>query len=365
MRIAQVSPLFESVPPRQYGGTERIVSCLTEELVRRGHHVTLFASGDSKTSAHLIPVCKAHLRHTEPRDAMCQHIYMIERVARRAFDYDIIHWHLNYLHFPVSRRLPTPHLTTMHGRLDLPELLPLFDEYGDMPVVSVSHAQRAALPHAWWFGNVPHGLPKHALPFSERGGGDYLAFLGRISPEKRPDRAIEIARAVDMPIKIAAKIDAADRDYFRTIEPLFGDPLVEFVGEIGDDRKAAFLGGAAALLFPIDGPDPFGLVMLEAMACGTPVVAFRQGAVPEIVDHELTGFVVDDLAMAIECTRRVSELDRRTIRQVFEERFSSERMVSDYLALYENLCYTPALTKPARTRVDGSDTQSTIELTRA
>lgn len=362
MRIAQVSPLYESVPPRQYGGTERIVSYLTEELVRRGHHVTLFASGDSRTSAHLIPMCKKHLRHTDPRDKLCQHIYMIERVARRAFDYDLIHWHLDYLHFPVARRLQTPHLTTLHGRLDLPELTQLFDEYGDMPVVSLSQAQRAHLPQAWWFGNVPHGLPKDAYALREE-RGEYLAFLGRLSPEKRPDRAIEIARAVNMPLKIAAKVDAADRDYVRSLEPLLDDPLVEYLGEIGDDRKAELLGGAAALLFPIDWQEPFGLVMLEAMACGTPVVAFRHGSVAEIVEHERTGFVVDDMESAIECTRRVSQLERRTIRNVFEERFSVERMVSEYLSLYENLCYTPALSKPARTRADAGE--ATMDMSRA
>lgn len=348
MRIAQVSPLYESVPPRCYGGTERIVSFLTEELVRRGHHVTLFASGDSETSAHLVPICPEALRLSDARDKLCQHIYMMERVARRAYDYDIIHWHIDYLHFPISRRLQTPHLTTLHGRLDMPELGPVYDEFGDMPVVSISQSQRAPLPQAWWLGNVYHGIPRDLYEFREEPEG-YLAFLGRICPEKRLDRAIEIAKATGIPLKIAAKVDPADQEYFdQEIKHLLDDPLIEFIGEIDDDAKGPFLGAATATLFPIDWPEPFGLVMIESMACGTPVIAFKNGSVPEVMDHGVTGFVVDSLDEAIECAGRVSKLDRRKIREVFETRFSTERMVDDYLSLYESIAYSPALQEPTR-----------------
>jgi len=355
MRIAQVSPLYESVPPSCYGGTERIVSFLTEELVRLGHDVTLFASGDSRTAAELVAVCPEALRLSPARDKLCQHIYLMEQVARRAHEFDLIHWHIDYLHFPLSRRLKTPHLTTLHGRLDLPELSVVYDEFGDMPVVSISHSQREPLPQAWWFGNVYHGIPGGSAEIKQTSDG-YLAFLGRICPEKRVDRAIEIAKAVNRPLKIAAKVDPADRDYFKQeIEGLLEHPLIEFLGEIGDDEKPRFLGEAAALLFPIDWPEPFGLVMIESMARGTPVIAFRHGSVPEIIDHGLTGFVVDDMEAAVECTKRVGELDRRAIRAVFEERFSATRMVLDYLELYENLCYIPRIPRSAGNSISPHD----------
>jgi glycosyltransferase involved in cell wall biosynthesis len=334
MRIAQVSPLYESVPPCGYGGTERIVSYLTEELVRRGHEVVLFAAGDSKTRAELVPICPSSLRLGHCADPLAFHVVMLERVAQRAREFDVVHFHVSYLHFPLSRRLGLPQLTTQHGRLDLPELQCVFDEYPDMPQVSISNAQRAPVPQANFCGTVYHGLPLDLYELQAR-PGDYLAFLGRISPEKRLDRAIEIARRVGLRLKIAAKLDSADHEYFRReIEPLLRSDHVEFVGEIADSDKTAFLGGARCLLFPIDWPEPFGLVMIESMACGTPVVAYRHGSVPEIIDDGVTGFVVDDLDAAVRATRRAVELDRRACRESFERRFSVERMARDYLDLY-------------------------------
>ncbi|RMF47135.1 MAG: glycosyltransferase family 4 protein, partial [Deltaproteobacteria bacterium] len=266
MKIAQVSPLYESVPPKLYGGTERVVSWLTEELVRQGHDVTLFASGDSVTSAKLVPCASSALRLAGCREPLAHHLVMLEEVARRLEEFDIIHYHVDYLHFPLSRRSRVPQLTTLHGRLDCPDLAPLFREYRDMPLVSISDDQRRPLPFANWFGTVYHGLPEELFQLNA-GGGDYLAFLGRISPEKRPDRAIEIAKRAGWPLKIAAKVDRADQEYFeREIKPLLNHPLVEFIGEINDADKQEFLGQALALLFPIDWPEPFGLVMIEAMA---------------------------------------------------------------------------------------------------
>jgi glycosyltransferase involved in cell wall biosynthesis len=337
MRIAQVSPLHESVPPRGYGGTERVVSYLTEELVRQGHAVTLFASGDSRTSAELVPICPRALRLGGGGDPLAHLVVMLERVARRAHEFDIVHWHVDYLHFPLSRRLGVPQLTTMHGRLDLPELQCIFDEFRDMPVVSISQAQRAPLPQARFCGTVHHGLPRELYPFEPR-PGDYVAFVGRMSPEKRVDRAIEIARRAGLPLKIAAKIDPAERAYFeRDIAPLLSQPHVEFVGEIAEKDKRGFLGGARCLLFPIDWPEPFGLVMIEAMACGTPVVAFRRGSVPEVVEDGVTGFVVDDVDQAVLATRRAALLERGRCRDAFERRFAVERMTRDYVALYDRL----------------------------
>jgi glycosyltransferase involved in cell wall biosynthesis len=338
MRIAQVAPLSESVPPQLYGGTERIVSYLTEELVRRGHRVTLFASGDSRTKAELAAVWPRSLRLSgQLQDAVAPHIVMLERVAERAHEFDIIHFHLSTVHYPLARRLRTPHVTTLHGRLDLPELEPLYDEYTDVPVVSISDAQREPLPHASWAGTVYHGLPRHLLAF-HRGPGEYLAFLGRISPEKRVDRAIAIAKACGWPLRIAAKVDPFDASYFeREIRPLLDDPLIELVGEIDEAEKDEFLGRARALLFPIDWPEPFGLVMIEALACGTPVVAFRGGSVPEVIDHGVTGFIVDSLEEAIEATRRVDSIDRRSCRAVFDQRFTVGRMSEDYLTVYRQV----------------------------
>jgi glycosyltransferase involved in cell wall biosynthesis len=335
MRIAQIAPLNESVPPKLYGGTERVVAYLAEELVEQGHEVTLFASGDSRTSAALAPAWPQALRLSGARDPIAPHLLQIEQVVQRAAEFDVLHFHNGQLHFPVCRRLPTPHLTTLHGRLDLPELGPLYDEYNDVPVVSISNAQRAPLPQAGWIGTVYHGLPRRLLRFSREHRG-YLAFLGRISPEKRVDRAIAIAKACRLPLKIAAKVDAADREYFEgEIRPLLNHPLIDVVGEIGERDKSAFLGGARALLFPIDWPEPFGLVMIEALACGTPVVAFRGGSVPEILDDGVSGFIVDSLEAAIDATRGIDRIDRRACRARFDARFTAERMAADYVDLFE------------------------------
>jgi glycosyltransferase involved in cell wall biosynthesis len=338
LRIAQVAPLCESVPPQLYGGTERVVAFLTDELVRQGHDVTLFASGDSHTTATLVPACQKALRlGGQSRDDLAPHVLMIERVAQHAGDFDILHFHIAQVHLPVVRRLPVATVTTMHGRLDLPELRPLYREFDDIPVVSISDAQRAPLPEALWAKTIHHGLPENLLRFHPE-PGEYLAFLGRISPEKRVDRAIAIAAACGLPLRIAAKVDPVDDGYFeREIRPLLDNPLVEFIGEIGECQKSEFLGRARALLFPIDWPEPFGLVMIEALACGVPVVAFRGGSVPEVIDHGVTGFIVDTIEEAIEATRRVDRLDRRTCRAVFEQRFSVSRMAADYLQLYRKL----------------------------
>jgi glycosyltransferase involved in cell wall biosynthesis len=338
VRIAQVAPLYEAVPPKFYGGTERVVSYLTEELVRQGHEVTLFASGDSVTRAELVPICPQALR-LDPGcvDRLAHHFILLEKVYQQAHRFDVVHFHIDYLHYPLSRRQKVPHVTTLHGRLDLPELRCVYDEFRDMPVVSISDAQRRPLPQANWQATVHHGLPPDLYRGRER-PGDYLAFVGRISPEKRVDRAVEIARRTGMRLRVAAKVDAADRDYFRAeVEPLFRDPLVEFVGEIGERDKNDFLGNAAALLFPIDWPEPFGLVMIEAMACGTPVVAYPCGSVPEVVEDGVTGFVVADQDAAVRAVERCLGLDRRRVRQRFEERFIAARMADDYLAVYRRL----------------------------
>jgi glycosyltransferase involved in cell wall biosynthesis len=338
MRIAQVAPLYESVPPKYYGGTERVVSYLTEELVRQGHEITLFASGDSVTDACLVAACPRSLRlDKQCVDQLAHHILMLEHVFQRAAEFDIIHFHVDYLHFPYSRRQPITHVTTLHGRLDLPDLVPLYQEFPDMPVVSISNAQREPLPWASWQDTVYHGIPANLYRFREN-PGNYLAFMGRISPEKRVDRAIRIAKRVRIPLKIAAKIDRVDRQYFETtIKPLLDDPLVELVGEIGDEEKNNFLGAAYALLLPIDWPEPFGLVMIEAMACGTPVIAYRGGAVPEIMEEGHTGFIVRTLNDAIEAVRRVPELSRRRCREIFDKRFTATRMAQDYVRVYERL----------------------------
>jgi glycosyltransferase involved in cell wall biosynthesis len=337
MRIAQVAPLIESVPPRLYGGTERVVSFLTDELVARGHDVTLFASGDSRTSATLVPVWPCALRLGACQDTLAPHVLLLEEVARRAHQFDIVHFHVAEFHLPLARRLAAAHVTTMHGRLDLPELPALFREFDDVPLVSISDAQRTPLPDACWAATVYHGLPTRLFEFHP-GPGSYLAFLGRISPEKGVDRAIAIATACGLPLRLAAKVDAADRAYFEhKIRHLLEHPLVEYIGEIDERQKDAFLGGAIALLFPVEWPEPFGLVMIEALACGVPVIAFRRGSVPEVIEEGVTGFIVDSLEDAVAATRRVGTLSRRQCRQVFGRRFSAGRMAADYEQVYERL----------------------------
>jgi glycosyltransferase involved in cell wall biosynthesis len=343
LRIAQVAPLSESVPPKLYGGTERVVATLTDELVRQGHAVTLFASGDSQTKANLVAHVPRALRLAKSADPLALHLLLVEQVAQRADEFDIIHFHTAPLHFSVARRLATPHVTTLHGRLDLPEVVTLYSEFADVPFVSVSDAQRDPLPDLNWVATIYHGLANRELQFNP-GKGRYLAFLGRISPEKRVDRAIAIAKACGWPLKIAAKVDPVDQVYFdRQIQPLLDHPLIEFVGEITEAQKSAFLGGAMALLFPIDWPEPFGLVMIEAMACGTPVVAIRGGSVPEILEPGVTGFICDDLEQAIDATRRVDTLDRRACRRSFERRFTAARMAEEYIRLYRRLAADTAL----------------------
>jgi glycosyltransferase involved in cell wall biosynthesis len=338
MRIAQVSPLFESCPPQLYGGTERVVSYLTEELVRQGHEVTLFASGDSQTDAILRAPCDRALRLSPKcKDPLAYHFISLNRVACSADAFDIIHFHTDYLHFPLFTQRWRKTLTTMHGRLDLPDLPPLLREFAVMPLVSISNAQRGFVPWANWCSTVYHGLPT-SLYAAGCGDGGYLAFIGRICPEKRPDWAIEIARRARLPLKIVAKVDKADRSYYKTrIKPLLKDPLVEFIGEIGDSDKGTFLGNALALLFPIDWPEPFGLVLIEAMANGTPVIAFGRGSVPEVIDHGITGFIVDSVDEAVAAIPPAKALDRGAIRRRFEERFSVERMARDYVTLYDQV----------------------------
>lgn len=338
MRIAQVSPLYESVPPKLYGGTERVVAFLTEELVRQGHEVTLYASGDSETSANLVACAPRSLRLDESCiDPIARHFTMLERIFSEAGQYDIIHFHIDYLHFPLSRRASVRQLSTLHGRLDIPDLVPIYHEYSEMPLASISNAQRQPLSWANWTGTVYHGLPDGLFRLQEQ-PGDYLAFLGRVSVEKRPDRAIEIAKRVGMKLKIAAKVDKADREYFNAeIKPLLNDPLIEFIGEIGESEKQEFLGNARALLFPIDWPEPFGLVMIEAMACGTPVIAFPCGSVPEIIDEGVTGLLARDIDEAVRAVQRIDSLDRRRCRLRFESRFTAERMANDYLKLYDRI----------------------------
>jgi glycosyltransferase involved in cell wall biosynthesis len=340
MRIAQVAPLYESVPPTLYGGTERVVSYLTEELVRQGHEVTLFASGDSVTEARLVPACPHALwRDERCRDTLPHHVRLMELVFQHVSRFDVIHFHCDYLHFPLLRRHPCPSVTTLHGRLHVPDLLPLFQEYAEVPLVSISHDQRRPLPWANWEATVYHGLPRDLHRFRAR-PGDYLAFLGRVSPEKRLDRAIAIARQAGLRLRVAAKIYPGDRDYFhQTIEPLLRDagPAVELVGEVGGRGKDDFLGNALALLFPIDWAEPFGLVMIEAMACGTPVVAFRNGSVPEVMEDGVTGFVVESVPEAVRAVGRVRALSRYACRRVFEERFDAARMARNYVEVYRRL----------------------------
>ena len=342
MRIAQVAPLYEAVPPALYGGTERVVSLLTEELVRRGHEVTLFASGDSVTSARLVSVTPRALRlDVTSRELLAAElIRQLDLVFRAAAEFDLIHCHVDYLAFPFAGLVATPTLHTVHGRLDLPYLRPIFRQFTHVPLVSISDAQRAPLADlgVTWAGTVHHGLAPESLPFAPE-PGEYLAFLGRLSPEKQPDVAVEVARRAGLPLRIAAKIDATDREYFeRVVAPLLDDPLIEFIGEIGDADKAAFLGGALALLFPIDWPEPFGLVMIESMACGTPVIARPCGSVPEVVRPGVSGFVADTVPELVDAVKRIDTIDRARCRRDFEERFSVTHMVDGYEALYRRAC---------------------------
>jgi glycosyltransferase involved in cell wall biosynthesis len=344
MKIAQVAPLVESVPPRLYGGTERIVSYLTEELVELGHDVTLFASGDSRTRARLRAGSPRALRFDRTvRDPVAYHVAMLEQVIQAAPHFDVIHFHGDWAHLPAFRRQTVPCVTTLHGRLDLPELQPLFAEFSDVPVISISNYQRRPIPWANWIATIPHGLPQQLLAAPPDGRRDgYLAFLGRIAPEKRPDRAIELAVKSGRPLKIAAKVDRVDEEYFvTTIKPLLNQPGIEFIGEIAESDKSEFLGRAAALLLPGDWPEPFGLVMIEAFACGTPVLAYRHGSVPEVVEEGVTGFIVDDEAGALAAIERLGRLDAGRIRDEFERRFTSRRMAEDYLAIYRLLSQPP------------------------
>src|SRR5689334_22891013 len=338
LRIGQLAPLYESVPPKLYGGTERVVSYLTEELVRRGHDVTLFASGDSQTSARLTPGYPRSLRLAGltqvAMSGMGFHFPMLSNVFDHADDFDIIHAHLDYWTFPFARQTATPTITTLHGRLDLEEIHCIFRSYEDMPVVSISDNQRTPLPGMNWVSTVHHGVPRELLPYNPK-GGKYLAFLGRIAPEKRPDLAIDVARKAGIPLKIAAKVDVVDREYFReVIEPKMKGGGVEYIGEINDHEKGEFLGDAVALLFTIDWPEPFGLVMIEALACGTPVIARPCGSVPEVVRPGVSGFIADSVPELVEAVKRVEEVDRAACRRDFERRFSVARMVDGYETLY-------------------------------
>ncbi len=340
MRVAQIAPLCECVPRKLYGGTERIVSYLTEELVRQGHDVTLFASGDSKTLAKLVPCCEMALRlNPSIMDPLPYHIMMIEQVRQQAHEFDILHFHLDYLHAPLVRQLSRPALTTHHGRLDLPDLASFYEIFHDMPLVSISNDQRGYLRQAHWIGTVHHGLPCDRLPFQPAPRGGYLVFLGRISPEKRPDLAIEIAAMAGVPLKIAAKVDRVDQAYWdEKIQPMVrAHSNVEFIGEINEDEKAELLGKATALLFPVDWPEPFGLVMIEAMACGTPVIALRRGSVPEVVEEGISGLIVDNVEQAVAAVGHINDLDRAEVRAAFERRFTIERMARDYVDLYGRL----------------------------
>jgi glycosyltransferase involved in cell wall biosynthesis len=342
MRIAQIAPLHEAVPPKLYGGTERVVSYLTEALVDLGHDVTLFASGDSRTRARLEPVWPRALR-LDPGtgDTLAPHLLLLEKVRRVAHTFDVLHFHLSYLPFPTFSLVDVPFLTTLHGRLDLLELQPMFDMFPQAPVVSISSSQRIALPNANWLDTVYHGLPENLLVPQPQMQPAYLAFLGRICAEKRVDLAIEIAARAGLPVKIAAKVDNADAAYFRdVIQPLLSRPGVEFIGEIDDARKAGFLSGAQALLFPIDWSEPFGLVMIEAMACGTPVIAFNRGSVPEVIAHGVTGYIVDDVPGAVDAVTRLAALSRTEIRATFLRRFTSMIMAQRYVSIYAALAQT-------------------------
>lgn len=337
MRIAQIAPLAEAVPPKLYGGTERVVFWLTEELVRRGHDVHLFASGDSITSARLWAGAPNALRLAGVRDHVAYTLVMLDIIRRHADEFDILHFHIDVLQFPIFQQYFDKCITTLHGRLDLPDCFPIYRAFPTMPLVSISDHQRKPMPPVRWVSTIHHGIPRDSYRL-QSGVGKYLAFLGRISPEKRADRAIELAKRTGVPLKLAAKVDPVDAAYFAAeIEPLLDHPLIDYVGEIGEDRKEAFLSNALALIFPIDWPEPFGLVMIEAMACGTPVIAWCNGSVPEVIDHGRTGLIVETIDEAVDAVRRIGDFDRIVIRRVFEQRFSACRMASDYLAVYEEL----------------------------
>jgi glycosyltransferase involved in cell wall biosynthesis len=338
MRIAQVAPLFERVPPKAYGGTERVISYLTEELIRQGHDVTLFATGDSITQAKLISAVDHATRpQVSKHPWLAYHTIQMDMVCRHSSEFDLIHFHTDYLHFPITRRLDAAHITTLHGRLDLPELVPLYQYFDDIPLISISDNQRKPLPWANWRATVHHGLPPLCGSIRTE-PGKYFAFVGRISPEKRVDRAIDIALQCGVPLYIGAKIDAADELYFKeSIEPLFESPLINFLGEINDAEKSHLLGGAKALLFPIDWPEPFGLVMIESLSCGTPVIAYRHGSVPEIMEDGVTGFVVESQAEAIRAARDIDLIDRAACRKAFDERFTVKAMATNYVRIYRQM----------------------------
>lgn len=362
MRIAQIAPLAERCPPAFYGGTERVVSYLTEQLVMMGHEVTLFASGDSITDAELVPCSPRALRLSpDVLDVLPYHMIMLEKVMRRADEFDVLHFHIDLMHAPVVRSMADRTLTTLHGRLDLPDLQPFYTAFASMPLVSISNAQRRPLPPVNWAGTVYHGLPPALLPFHEGPRQGYLAFLGRISPEKRPDRAIAIAAKSGAPLKIAAKIDRVDQEYWNThIAPLVrAHRNVEFIGEISEREKGAFLADAHALLFPIDWDEPFGLVMIEAMACGTPVIAYGRGSVPEIIDDGASGFIVANEDQAVAAVEKAAALDRRAIRAIFDARFTAQRMARDYCTIYATA--RPATTLPAM-HIEGARQDTAVAL---
>jgi glycosyltransferase involved in cell wall biosynthesis len=339
MKIAQIAPLMESVPPRYYGGTERVVSYLTEELVAQGHEVTLFASGDSITAADLVPCSTQALRlDAAVKDVVPYYMLMLDKVRSRFAEFDVLHFHIDHFHFPVFRHLAVPSLTTLHGRQDLRDCLPFFAGFSDMPLVSISDAQRTPVPHANFAATIHHGLPPDLHEANYRPNGGYLAFIGRVSSEKGPVDAIRIAQSLGISIKIAAKVDKQDEPYFReVVQPMLSAPGVDFIGEISEREKGPFLRNATALLFPICWPEPFGLVMIEAMACGTPVLAYRAGAVPEVIDEGVSGMIVDNIDQARVALLQVGGMDRRKVRARFEERFTARRMASDYVRLYRSL----------------------------
>lgn len=345
MRIAQISPLYESVPPKLYGGTERIVAYLTDALVRRGHDVTLFASADARTSARLSATREQSIR-LDPsplKSDLAAHLTQLYEVRRQIDHFDVLHFHIDLVHLPIFEDVASRSITTLHGRLDLADLPDAYARWPQYPLVSISRQQRLPLPHASWIATVPHGIPVDLYRPHTQPGEGYLAFLGRISPEKRPDRAIAIARRAGIPLRIAAKVDTVDRPYFHEqIEPLLDDPLVQFIGEINDKDKEAFLGNARALLFPIDWPEPFGLVMIEAMACGTPVIAWNCGSVPSVVDDGLTGFIVNSEDEAVDAVMRLPRLNRQSIRSVFERRFTADVMAAAYESVYRQVMMPPA-----------------------